>query len=347
MLVFSVYLLILAFIRLVIPQKWNSILVIVAGTFLFIISALRSIDFASDTTGYVNKYLSLSYVDFSILLDDLFNGVGKDPFFYLFSKVISIAGFSYQVWLAVIASIFCFSISKLIYRYSNEPFISFVALISLGYFYFSLTGLRQTMALGCIILSYKYLKERNIIPFVLLVLLGSLFHSSALIFLISYPVANIKIGWKQLLGIGAAFIVSLFYSNQIREIIRVVGWTDSLVAYADQKTSLSISGFIIQLSIFLFCLKYKKELLKKDKNNQSLYNLLFLGLIFQAFSTVIAEFFRISMYFSIFSIILIPMSIGVIKDKQIMIIVYLSVFVMLVAYIYWTGSFSGYKFYWQ
>ena len=117
--------------------------------------------------------------------------------------------------------------------------------------------------------------------------------------------------------------------------------------YLNDGTALTISGFIIQLAIYLFCLLYKKEVLKSDTSNISLYNLLFLGLVFQVFSAVIAEFFRISMYFSIFSLVLIPKAIGTIKNKKLRAIIYLLVLLALVLYIYWTGSFNKFKLYWQ
>lgn len=178
MLIFCGYIVLIGIIKLNMPpsSKYNKSFVIFAGALLFLICSLRNAEFGPDTLSYVSDYLSLSYIN----ILDLWGNFDKDPFFFLFSKIISLFGVSYQVWLAIIAAIFIFSISKLVYKYSNEAYLSFVALISLGYFYFSLTGLRQTLALAMVLLSYNYLRERKLIPFVGLVILGSLFHASAL-----------------------------------------------------------------------------------------------------------------------------------------------------------------------
>lgn len=329
-------------------EKWSrKAFIVISGAFLFLISATRSIYFTTDVEGYVSKYLSLGYVDISTLLQDFFDPASKDTLFYLCAKIINELGVSYQIWLAVIAALFCYSVSKIIYEYSDEACISFIAVISLGYFYFSLSGLRQSIALSIIILSYKYLREKRLLTFILMVLLGALFHSSAIIFLCAYPLANMNVGWKQILGIVFVIAVAQFFSGNMIELLGSLGMTGRYDYYIENENKLSISGFIIQLCIYFFCLCYKKRVLKLDKKNISLYNLLFCGLAFQSFATVIAEFFRVSMYFSIFSIVLIPKAISTEKDFRLRIILYVSVFFVLTAYIFWRNSFDGFSFFLQ
>ena len=343
------YISLMAFIRLILPSNTiqKKFYVLLASLLLFLLSSLRNINFASDTIGYVARYLTLSHTSIAVLLLNTIKGIGKDPFFYLFAKMINLAGANFQVWLALIAGIFIYTISKLIVKYSNEPFISIVAFISLGYFYFSLTGLRQTIALSMILISYKYLRDKQLIPFIMLVIFGSLFHTTAIVFIISYPLSNMKVGWKQGVGILIALILSYFLKDKVLLLLNHLIMGDRYKNYLNQGTSLTMSGFIIQLAIYIFCLCFKKDILKADAKNLSLYNLMFLGLIFQAFSTVIAEFFRVSMYFSIFSIVLIPKAILSVKNKNIRVIVYLLVLIALVAYIFWTDDFNGFGFFWQ
>ena len=342
------YIIIIGIWRLILyDNKYNARFTLLAGGLLFFIAASRSIEFGSDVIGYVKKYDSLVYKDFSIVLNDFLSGNGKDPFFYFFSKVISLTGANYQVWIAILSGIFVFSVSRIIAKESPYPFISFISLLSLGYFYFSLSGLRQTMALSFVILSYPFLKERRLRPFLLTIVIGSLFHSSALIFLLSYPVVKMKIGYKYAIFIGAALSASLLFRDFIRQLVGILGWTDTLADYAFREVGLSYSGFIIQLTVFIFCLLYKNKVLAKDQANLALYNLLFLGLIFQTFASTIAEFFRISMYFSVFSVILIPKAISSENDKELRKIVYYLVFCALSAYWLRSNNFSGFEFFWK
>jgi EpsG family len=336
----------IGFVRLTMFSKLNSkkCYVITAGLLLFIIASFRTIHFGPDVMGYVDRYISLTYESLSLYWNYFISGEGKDPIFYLSSKIISNLNMGYQMWLAILSGIFIFSVSKLIYKHSDEPYISFISLISLGYFFFSLTGLRQTLALSILLLSYDSLRNKKLIKFIIMVIIASLFHSSALVFLIAYPLANMKIGIKHVFGIVGSFIFATFFENAIRDLITIISWSDQLYEYSERSASLTISGFIIQLCIYLFCLLYKKEVLQSDIRNLILYNLLFIGVILQAFATVIAEFFRISMYFSIYSIVLIPIAINTIKDNNIKVIVYLFVNMALIVYILWNGDFYGFKF---
>lgn len=314
---------------------------------LFLIAATRSVYFGPDPLGYVLSYNRLSYNSFSSLWFNFINYIGKDPFFNLFSKIINMTGINAQLWLAILSGIFIFSVSKLIYSYSDEPYLSFIALISIGYFYFSLTALRQVTAMAIILLTYKYLREQKFFYFILFVLLASLFHASALIFLIAYPISHININLKQIIGIILALMISIYFSSFIKQIIRYIAWTDTLASYADRQVTLNYSGFIIQISIFMFCWAFKDKVLEKDHKNITLYNLLFLGLVFQSFSTIVAEFFRVSHYFSIFNIILISKAIDVIDHKGLKMYVYMVILSIFIIYFFRSGSFQEFAFFWD
>lgn len=336
------------FIRLItLNSTKKKSFIYISGATLFIIAALRSVYFGSDPIGYVLSYRKLSYQSLSSLWFNLINYSGKDPFFSFFSKILNMSGVSAQLWLAILSGIFIFSVSKLIYKYSDEPYISYISLISLGYFYFSLTGLRQATAIAIILLSYKYLRERKLLNFILFVLFASLFHASALIFLIAYPISQININIKQIIGIISALMITIYFSSFIRQIIRYIAWTETIASYADRQVTLNYSGFIIQFAIFIFCWAFKDKVLEKDHKNITLYNLLFLGLVFQSFSTIVAEFFRVSYYFSIFNIILIPKAIDVIDHKGLKMYVYLVILSIFIIYFLRSGSFQEFAFFWE
>src|SRR5699024_9401100 len=113
--------------------------------------------------------------------------------------------------------------------------------ISLGYLYFSFTGLRQTLALSIILLSYNYIRERNLLLFIMFVFIASLFHSTALVFLLIYPISHYELGKKDLILIIVMLIVSFFLSSFIRNSIFLLGWSNNLIAYATSETSLNYS----------------------------------------------------------------------------------------------------------
>lgn len=338
------YILILLIVRVIFfNAKQNKYFLIIAALFLFLIATFRSFEFGTDLAIYIPRYENMKYLNYKDVIDNSLYGNQKDLAFYLFSKFLSNFNFSSRGYISVLSLIFLMSFFKTVNLYSPLPLLSIVSFLSLGYFSFSLTGLRQSIALAFILFSYQYFKENKIFRFIITVVIGSLFHSSALIFLIVYPFSKIKGIPRRPLILTLAILITLFFEGILRNFISIMSWNESLGNYATQTVSLSFAGAFIQIMIYLFCLYYKKDVLKLNSKNIILYDLLALGIVFQIFSTIVAEFFRISMYFSIFSIILIPLAIKSEKNPILKIAIYFYIFIFLVLYIVWSGDFADFS----
>ncbi|WP_210124713.1 MULTISPECIES: EpsG family protein [unclassified Staphylococcus] len=314
-----------------------------AALLMILIISLRNLGFGTDTLVYIEKFKKYNLVDLSQFIDFLNYIDEKDKTFYLIVRLLKFTGIEESLIVVLFSIIFLISVFWLIYKYSNNTLISIILFISLGYLFFSLTGLRQTFALTFTIFSYKYLRERNLYKFTILVALASLFHSTALIFLIAYPIAYVKLGIKHVLFLFLSIIVNLLFNWQIYNILKNITFNDQYEYYLNNQESLNYSGFLIQLLIFTFCLLFKKNILKKSSENITFYNLMFIGLIFQLFASNIAVMFRISLYFSIFSIILLSSAISVFKDVNIKILVNILVILILIIYLFISGYYDGFS----
>lgn len=327
-------------------KKSNFWFLVFSGTILFFYVALRNILVGTDVDRYLNAYKKYQKYSFNEIIG-IYNLDGqKDPTFYvlgwLFSQIFS----GGQWWLAFIGGIYLSSVMIVIYKESVNPFISLLAFLSLGFFTFSLSGLRQTLAMSLTGLSYFGIKKRKPILFIIFVLLGSLFHSTALIFLIAYPMARWKLGLPHIISFVISIILFVSFQSAIRGwITKYIGF-EHISNYGDSEKAATFSGFIIQLAIFVFALVYYQNVRKKYEHADVLYNLSFIGLVFQLFSSMIAEFFRISMYFSFFNIILIPLAISAEPNKKISLLETSLVTLALIAYIFVSGI-PQYSFFWQ
>lgn len=327
-------------------KKGNLWFLIFSGTVLFFYAALRNRLVGIDIDGYLKSYNKYQKYSFNEIIG-IYNLDGqKDPTFYvlgwLFSQIFS----GGQWWLAFIGGIYLSSVMIVIYKESVNPFISLLAFLSLGFFTFSLSGLRQTLAMSLTGLSYFGIKKRKPILFIIFVLLGSLFHSTALIFLIAYPMARWKLGLPHIISFVISIILFVSFQSAIRGwITKYIGF-EHISNYGDSEKAATFSGFIIQFAIFVFALVYYHNVRKKYKYADILYNLSFIGLVFQLFSSMIAEFFRISMYFSFFNIILIPLVISAEPNKKISLLETSLVTLALVSYIFVSGV-PEYSFFWQ
>lgn len=315
------------------------------GFFLFLISALRQYTVGVDTESYVAGFYSVSNIrSWSDVIEH-----AKDPGFSCFVKLVSYTTNDHQVYLAIMAAIFTISISMFIYRYSDEPSFSFFALLPFSFFYFSMTGLKQTIAISILLFAYKYIKEKKLINFLAIVGIASLFHITALVFILAYFIANRKINYNYLLSLTIfIFIIYVFRFSFIQFIINNI-LTDR--GYSIKPSDAGIPIFITYVIIFIAGLIFRKDVLKYDEKSNILYNIIIIGIIFQMFVPVIPNIFRISMYFNIYNIIFIPKVLNSIKDRKFASLGYMFVLFLLgIQYFFFTYKAAGvypYSFFWN
>ncbi len=315
---------------------------------LFLISALRNGYYTGDTFRYQIRYDTYRGYSLRQMLDLYRNEKLKDPTYYLTGWFFSRLFKNSQWWLAFLSAFFCFASGRLIYKKSLAPLVSIIMLAILTYFKFSMTGLRQSVAIALVLLSYPFLEKKKLVPFVITVILASLYHQTALIFLIAYPLSRVKIGkYHVVFAIAMLGILYLYQDWLLGVLNNALGEEERYGGVlGGNAATLTISGFIIQGFIFAFSMFYYRRMLQRDKDSIVLYNLSFLGIVFQLYSTFIATIFRISLYFSIFNIILaanVTECEDNEKDRQ---FVRGLIIAVLLIYMLQGGKYN-YRFYWQ
>ena len=321
---------------------------------LLLFSGLRHETVGIDTKVYLKSFEHFSeYNNYHSLFGEVENWADRD--FYIFSWAFSKVINNKQVYLALMSAVYMLGAALICYWESPDYSFSILYMYCMGLFFFSMTGFRQTLALGIVMISYIFIVKRQLIPFILLILLASRMHKSALVFLIIYPVANFKTGWPRLLLVVTFFIIVLAFRNSIGIWI-INNLPDEVVderitGYLQSTTQYTASGFIIQLLMFVFCMRYHDEIVYDLPHREALYNLAFFGLLFQAAAMSIAEFFRVSMYFNWCYIALIPICMQYEPDIRNYEFVRLMVVVAFVTYFFYSTLNScgivPYHFFWQ
>lgn len=158
----------------------------------------------------------LSYVD---IYEDLFlleNYRFREPLFYFSNVVLRSLGAHYQ-WVFVLFSfLFTFAVFKL-YRVNNAWLLHFLFFSML--WLFSFNGIRQAIAISfCLVALFKFIEGRYFY-FILVTLIASAFHQSAMFVLILGVVALLPIGWN----LKSRFVPYLFISVIIISYVTV--WT--------------------------------------------------------------------------------------------------------------------------
>ena len=311
---------------------------------LILVSGLRNMYVGPDDTfNYYIEFRSVGLMSFRDIFESL-----KDPVFSIMTKLLKlIIGDNFQLYLIICSSVLLIPLGRFVSRESENPMLSYLMFISLGFFYFSMVCVRQSMAIGILLLSYESLKNKNLKRFILYVLLASAFHITALVFLIVYPLSYLKYSFTVMILYITAIVVAITMGQQILGMYDLSIIDERFAAYqVGESRVLSAAGFI-QLVLFaaVFALGFK-SLKRKDPEETNLHcHLLSLAMIFQGMVFVIAEFFRVAWYYKVFVLILIPMILSVVgKQRRI----YTAVFSLLfIVYFFLSVGSYDYAFFWQ
>ena len=317
---------------------------------LTLIAGLRNITVGIDTKSYVYYFEHYGKMNWQKLFRNI-SGDSEFNSWFILKIIYLLSGGNSTVLFIVVATIMSAALFFLIKNYSDDPFISIIMFVSIGYFHFSMSGMRQTLALAIVIFSYKYVRDRKLLKFLLVLLIAYLFHNSAIIFLIAYPVARLRLGVKHIF-IFVSSVAALSFASPFVQwfIFNFLRW-ERFTLYESGRASLNLSGFFVHLVIFLFCLYYYNRIIKNDARDLSYFNIMFIGLIFLLMTPIMAEFFRIAYYFNIYGIILLTKALKSETNPRFKTFIYSGVTTVFLAYYLFFGyRYAGcvpYRFFWE
>ena len=252
-------------------------------------------------------------------------------FNYLNKIIYSLTG-DYRVLFAVTSFMFLFFIYKGIKENSTNITIS-VLMIFLGTSYFySMNIVRQAIAIAIVFYAYKYIKEKKLIKYILACIIASTIHSSAIIMILLYFVANIKISRKTKMII---FLIFMVASNTIVGILTNIIVNTRFSVYfgsvfdQGQTTTLLL---LVNITYFLLSLYYEN---KEDKDYNMLCNINFIACLIILLMGKIPLIDRVARYFTIFQILLVPKFFEQEKNTSIRIALKLVLMGALLATIYY------------
>lgn len=156
-----------------------------SGTIYFLVAALRSSYVGGDSFNYRRMFelLADKNIKFAFAYSE------KDPIFNVLLSLLGKVTDNYSVLFAIVAVLFTITVWVYIYKYSDDPVLSVIVLLAFNLYQFSLTGMRQTIAISFVVLAIMAVHEEKKIQPYIWVLIASLFHSSALVCL-SIPILS-------------------------------------------------------------------------------------------------------------------------------------------------------------
>ncbi len=256
--------------------------------------------------GYLYQFLAIQNFGFKeIFTTKILN---FEQGYIVFNKLLSLFSKDVQTLIIGCAIFTIAPISYFIYKESEKPMESFLIYLGLPCFVFAFSGLRQSLAIGICTLSLIFVRNKKPFKFILVVLIALLFHKSAILFLVVYPVYHFrftdKIRIASLIVIPVVYIFEKALFGFLSRIFKDNATTTDTGAY---------NLFILFLAIYFFCTVFID---KEDKDLNGYLNIYFLGCISLIFSNVYSTAGRVSYYFMIPLVVLIPKIVSRMPNKN-------------------------------
>lgn len=282
------------------PWSNGNAAVVLFFVIYFLLLALRRSDIGVDIVQYLMHYeRSQRYSLFQYL--QLYS---KEYGFYTFVKMFSAIITNEQVFLAVIAALAVFPIMYLYMKESENAMLTVSFFMILPLFSMLFSGLRQAMAIAMMVPAYYMVKSRKPIMFILIVLLASTFHQTALAGLVLYPLYYMKWSRKMLFIIVPAFVILYIFNARIYKLLIMLLGED-FEGYG----GVNETGAYMMLLLLLLCTVFSFFMLENDQADEEtlgLRNISVLATALQFFSISNPVASRINYYFVLFLPILIP-----------------------------------------
>jgi hypothetical protein len=199
----------------VVFSKNESIAVWLGAIQIFFLLALRSDAYGADANYYRNGFAYISSLDFEGMVASLSPSLLKDaslvyPYSFedgwvVLNWVFSALGLGYRGLLVFLSAVTAVSFATFCRRYSKNPGYSLFMMSCLSFMTYATFILRQTLSFCICLWAVPFLLDRKPVKFCLVVLFAFLFHRSALLFLVLYPLLGFKATRRTVLAALAVF----------------------------------------------------------------------------------------------------------------------------------------------
>lgn len=229
--------------------------------------------------------------------------------YYLLNKIISNVGGDFKTLVFFVSLVFLFLCFFHSYKESPYPALSVFMLFSSTYYFASFNVMREMLACAILLVSIKYVYERKFIKFLIPVLIASGFHSSCLIFIVTYFLPEIKITTKKIAVLSALMFL---FAQPINRIVGLLVSYTKYAKYFNTKWNSGTVGYInifMQFSILLFTSLYADNTAKYKVYFNLQFITAFLSILYS-----IPLIRRVQYIFGLPIIILIPLAINNVKS---------------------------------
>lgn len=312
-------------------DKNKKIYIIIIGIILIIISGFRSVNVGADTLQFCRDFDNIKRIGW----DYVFRATRYEIGFVFLCKILGEICNNYQILIFFTSFIVNVLICKFIYEESKDCVLSLYMYITLNYFAANMNIMRQAVAMAIILIAYMtFLKKNRRVLYMICVCLACMFHTSAICGALLLLIPNKKYSMKKYCStIVISGIAFLLANTVFISITKIFGNYSGYINSEFYESNYVAAVFKMLILFVILTVSYIYNRKNSNEMDNKYMYISSLALIFGAASVKITLLGRISNYFSIFNIILLPNILKRYKDKKQIYIVYYLLY--LFCFLYW------------
>lgn len=315
--------------------------------FLFLFRILRGDTIGGDLIKYKMVYELLNESPWSKIFT-VYTGFEKG--YLLLNKILATICPDFRFLMLFTGILWSVSLLQFTYENSKMPGLSLYIYITMYFMGASFNNERYAIATALLLFSIKYIRKQKLMPFLILVLLAVSIHKASFIFIVMYPIYNMKLNWKYWIAVFASAVLLAVFADPLLQFIInnfYVKWAGKDLMAGDGEGYLTVL-LLLLLSFFIFSAKEYKD----NPDKRIWIHMLVIASLLEIVALHFGFLNRVVKTFSIAMIIYIPDLIYRIKTRNARIVLTVSIMAVLFPFfIYELGAYNymlvPYKFMWE
>jgi len=269
----------------------------------FAILALRHRSIGVDMSGSYFYYFSLyGNADWKYFANI---AIDSEPAFPVLCKAVYTITNNEQVFTAVLAMLILFPVAYLYVKESENALMTIALFVITPLFHMFFSTIRQSIAMALMVPLYYFTKQKNLIPYFLIIGVAFLFHNSALVMLPFYWIYHVRVNKNWLLVIAPMLILSYVFNERLFIFsLRFLG--DRYVERYGEIVSTGAYAMLLLYMIFAVYSFMIPDTKLLDQDTIGLRNLLLFSVVLQSFAPLNNVAMRLNCYYILFHPLVIP-----------------------------------------
>lgn len=327
-------------------------------TILTLESGLRGLSVGSDTANYYwifEHHANLSWNEIWESFVDRYIewNSDEDIGFMIYNKLLSYISSDFSVYLIICALTFFIPFGRLLTKHTKDftqlvfIFVLYVALFNM----IAMSGVRKEIALGATIAAFMCYTEKRYKYCTLYIVLGTFIHLSTLLFLLIPLLGILNLNKLRNIHFVSFFTVPIVivFSGWIIVFMGNMVESEKFAHYGEGEAAGGGVTFMILLELIsLLCfLAFSRIKASKEDFFTKLYIMLPCFTFFAPLITNNGSMIRISQYFHLYILLLLPYALDLLGGKNNRIFLYVTFEIILIIMNLSTGGGIEYKFIWE